>query len=150
MLDTGTWRRFRNLILLALPVAFVIGLLGTLNIVKAEESLEYQLAAIDAGRSVPEDDITVVQFRGLLSDLSSDYVENKQQIADMSAVAQMILEENGIKESLLNIMVGMRRLVFSESETQQYAICVAAYVALRNSGESHSGAINELRTMYGL
>ncbi|MFW6172244.1 MAG: hypothetical protein ACOC5T_00665 [Elusimicrobiota bacterium] len=109
------------------------------------ESLEYKLATIEKGY-VSRDDIIIRRFRSLLSQLSSSYVENKQQIADMTVKAQEILrEEEGIKESLLNMMEGMNQILFQKVENQKYSEYMAAYMALRRKGQSHNEAIYGLK-----
>lgn len=117
------------------------------NTVQAKEPLEYQLATINAGGYVSKDHITVARFRSLLNQLSSTYVENKQQIADMSVKAQQILKEDGVEESLLNIMEGLNQLFSRKIENQKYAEYLAAYVTLRNKGQSHSQAISGLKAI---
>lgn len=111
------------------------------------ETLEYKLAVINAGSYVPKDHITVARFRSLLTQLSNTFVENRQQIADMSVSAQEILKEKGIKEKLLNIMEGMNKLFPKKIENQKYAEYSAAYLVLRDKGESHIEAIEGLKAL---
>jgi hypothetical protein len=111
----------------------------------ADEPLEYILASLDAGRRVRNDDITVARFRSLLQQLSDKYVENQQQVADMTVNAKNILKKAGVAESLLNIMEGMNQLFYSKAKNMQYAEYAAAYCTLREKGQSHSDAIAGLR-----
>lgn len=130
-----------------LSAILIIVLLGSLNILHAKESLEYQLATINAGRYISSDHITVARFRSLLNQLSFTYVENKQQIADMSVKATELLKKEGVEESLLNIMEGLNQLFASKIENQKYAEYAAAYVTLRSKGQSHSQAIKSLKAL---
>jgi uncharacterized protein YjgD (DUF1641 family) len=107
--------------------------------------LEYMLASLDAGRRVRKDDITVARFRSLLQQLSDKYVENQQQVADMTVKAREMLKKAGIAESLLNIMEGMNQLFYSKAKNMQYAEYAAAYCTLREKGQSHSDAVAGLR-----
>jgi len=100
------------------------------NIVNADYSIEYKLAVIDAGGFVPKDDLTVARFRSLLNQLSRTYVENKQQIADMTVTAQKLLRKDGVDESLLNIMEGLNQLFSKPLGNQKYAEYAVAYVTL--------------------
>ncbi|MCK4430984.1 MAG: hypothetical protein KAW19_06745 [Candidatus Aminicenantes bacterium] len=111
------------------------------------ESIEYKLATINAGGYVPKDHVTVNRFRNLLNQLSKTYVENQQQIADMSVRAQQILKERGISESLLNIMQGMNQIFPRKVENQKYAEYSAAYLTLRSKGQSHREAIEGLNAL---
>ena len=126
---------------------FIVVLLAALNTAHASESLEYQLATINAGGYVSRDHITVARFRSLLGQLSSTYVENKQQIADMSVKAQQLLRKDGVEESLLNIMEGMNQIFASRIENQKYAEYAAAYVSLRSKGQSHPEAIRGVQAI---
>lgn len=113
----------------------------------ASESIEYKLATIDAGRSIPTDHITVARFRSLLHQLSATYTENAQQIADMTVKAKQILKKDGINESLISIMEGMNQILPQRIENQRYAEYVSAYVALRSQGQSHTEAVRGLQAM---
>ena len=134
----------RHSILLAL---FIVVLTGALDTAHASGSLEYQLATINAGGYVSRNHITVARFRSLLDQLSSTYIENKQQIADMSVKAQQLLKKDGVEESLLKIMEGMNRLFASRIKNQKYAEYAVAYVSLRIKGQSHSEAIRGLQAI---
>lgn len=130
-----------------LSALFIVILLGALNTAHASESLEYQLATINAGGYVSRDHITVARFRSLLDQLSSTYIENKQQIADMSVKAQQLLKKDGVEENLLKIMEGLNQLFASRIENQKYAEYAAVYVTLRSKGQSHSEAIRGLQAI---
>lgn len=111
----------------------------------AGETIEYQLACINAGHRVDQDDITIARFRSLFRQLSDTFVENQQQIADMSVKSLQILKQDGISESLLNIMEGMNQLFSTKVSNQKYAEYIAAYLTLRNKGQSHTQAIAGLQ-----
>ncbi len=126
----------------------ILLLLSTLTTAFASESLEYQLATINASGYVSKDHITVARFRSLLNQLSVTFVEDKQQIADMSVSAQNLLKKEGIQESLINIMEGMNQLFSIKIENQKYAEYTAAYVTLRGQGQSHAVAIDGLQEFF--
>jgi hypothetical protein len=117
------------------------------NYVFADDPIEYKLAVIDAGGYVPKDHISVARFRSLLNQLSETYIENSQEIADMSVTAQNLLRKDGINESIRNIMEGLNRLFSVPVENQKYAEYAASYVTLRKKGYSHSEAINGLKAI---
>lgn len=130
-----------------LPCLLMLSLLSVLIITHASELLEYKLATINAGGYVSKDDINVGRFRGLLNRLSATFVENEQQIADMSVAAQSRLKEEGVQESLLNIMEGMNQLFSKRIENQKYAEYAATYVTLRIKGQGHAEAIRGLQAI---
>jgi len=140
---------------LILSVLFIIVLLCVLNSAYASDSLEYKLATINAGGYVSKDHVTVSQFRGLLDKLSSTYRENRQQVADISVKTQELLKENGVKESLFNIMKGLNQLFAVKAENKkfpnpEYSDSAAAYAMQRREGKSHSEAIRELQSVLKL
>lgn len=130
-----------------LTVIFAFVFWGLLAPTQAKEPLEYQLASLNAKGMVASDHITVARFRSLLNQLDAAYVEDKQQIADMSMVAQQSMKRDGIDESLLNIMEGMNQLFAVKVANQRYAEYAAAYVTLRDSGQSHAQAISGLQAL---
>ena len=113
----------------------------------AGPSLAYKLATLDSPDGyVSNDDVTVARFRSLLRQLSTTFVENEQQIADMTLTArQMMLRDDGIKESMLNMMEGMNQVFTKRIENQQYAEYITAYITLRQKGQSHTDAISGLQ-----
>ncbi len=104
-------------------------------------SLEHQLAVINAGYKVSEDDVTVARFSSLRNQLSQTFVENKQEIVNATIHVQKMLKDRGISESVLTIMGGMNQLVFVKAKDPQYAEYTSAYVLLRDKGQSHAEAI---------
>ena len=125
----------------------MFSLLSPLTTAHANESLEYKLATINAGGYVSKDHITVARFRSLLNQLSTTFVEDKQQIADMSVTAQNLLKKDGIQESLINIMEGMNQIFPRKIDNHKYAEYAAAYVILRSKGQSHTEAIRGLQAL---
>ena len=131
--------------LLAFALLILSLALFTIQAHASGESIEYQLACVNAGRRVAQDDITVARFRSLLRQLSDTFVENQQQIADMSVKGLQMLKQDGISESLLNIMEGMNQLFSTKVENQKYAEFISAYLTLRDKGQSHRQAIDGLQ-----
>ena len=115
-----------------------------------EESLEYRLAIINTGGNISERDATIDRFRSLLSQLSDNYIEDAQQIADMSVIIRDRLCSNGINESLLNIMEGLNQVILPQgSQKNRYTEYAFAYAGLRNKGLSHRDAIEALQSLAG-
>lgn len=111
------------------------------------DSLEHQLAIIDAKGHVADDDASEARFGSLLLQLADTFSETKQMIADTSVKAQQILKKNGIEERVLNIMEGMNQIFPGKAENQKYAQTLALYVALRDKGRTHVEAIGDLKEM---
>lgn len=116
---------------------------------QAEQSLEYQLAAINEGGYVREGDVTVARFRSLLEQLSEKYAEPRQQIADMSVKTQILLAEKGIAQNLLEFMEGMNTIHSGRDAGTKYSEISAAYVVLRDRGQTHAQAISGLQALLG-
>jgi len=105
------------------------------NPVRADEPIEYKLAVIDAGEYIAKDDIKVARFRSLLQQLSEKFVENSQQVADMTVVGQKMLREEGVDERMLNMMEGLNQIFTEQLENQKYSEYVGLYVILRTKGK---------------
>ena len=112
-------------------------------------SLEHQLASINAGRMVRDNDITINKFRSLLNQLEKTFVDDRQQIADMTVKAMQLLEAKKITEKPLNIMEGMNTIFTKRLANQQYNEYAADYITLRTKGQSHKEAIDGLRALIG-
>ncbi len=111
----------------------------------AADPLEYKLACINANEMVSKDHITVTRFRSLLNQLSKSFSEDKESIADMSAKTRELLSNEGINESLLNIMEGINRIVSINGAKRKYAHYAAAYLMLRKMGYGHNETLNSVR-----
>ncbi|MGA1841331.1 MAG: hypothetical protein ACMUIU_11960 [bacterium] len=138
---------------LALFWAILLALIGIwgrntpIDILK-EESLEYRLAVINTGGHNSEKDDTIGRFRSLLSQLSDNYIEDTQQIANMSVIVRDRLSSNGIDESLLNIMEGLNQILWpQDSPKKRYSEYAFTYAGLRNKGLSHQEAIETLQSV---
>src|SRR2546428_6456722 len=94
------------------------------------ETMEYQLAVLDAGTVLAHDDLTVARFRSLLNQLTAMYRESREQIGESTYAAQKHLRAAGIKEKLLTIMEGLNQIRVTHIANQRYAEYLAMYVTL--------------------
>jgi len=93
-------------------------------------SLEYQLALINVGRFVPEDDLSVAQFRYLLRTIESKTFNTQQEIADMTVLGQKLLRaEYGKEVKLLELMEAANDSILPDYK-MKYAEVMAALVVL--------------------
>jgi hypothetical protein len=111
------------------------------------ESLEHDLAVINAKGYVADDDITIKRFRALLRQLDATFPENQQQIADSSVWAIDKLKEDGIDQNLLALMEGMNQLFSRPIKNQDYRSYLASYLTIRLKGFSHAECIDGLKAM---
>ena len=113
-----------------------------------KNSLAHKLANINARGHVSPNHITVSRFQNLLAQMSGKFIENEQQIADMSVKAIELLENEGVSEHLINIMEGLNSLPVTAkglpSSWREYRQYVALYVSARTK-LSHDEAIKGLR-----
>lgn len=105
------------------------------------ESMKYRLACIDAGYNLPRNDGSIEKFRILLQKLNAKFIENEKQIGDISISIKFLLRDEGIQESLLNIMKGMNQLFFGTPEDMKYADYTRLYLNMRKKGYSHNNTI---------
>lgn len=109
-----------------------------------QETAEYRLACIDAGKLLPHDHWSVGRFAQLLDHLAQIYVEDRDQISSQSVVAQNLLRDKyGIEESIMNIMDGMNVIFEDGLANQRYAEYLTFYTQLRKQGMSHAEAIGD-------
>lgn len=96
---------------------------------------------------VSEDNLIVKRFDNLLGQLDNKYVENEQQLGDMTYKAKQLLEERGIKESMIKMMEGMNLLFNQKLENQKYAEYISSYIVSRTKGQNHDEAVKGLQEL---
>ncbi|MGA1870701.1 MAG: hypothetical protein ACMUJM_19375 [bacterium] len=132
---------------LLLIVAGIWSQKSTTSVIKGE-TLEYKLALLNGCGSVQENDMEIGHFRNLLDQLSQNYMEDRQQIANMSVVARQTMKKSGIEVSLVNIMEGLNSLFFPQNiKSPRYAHYVLAYANWRKEGFSHQETVEKLQAM---
>ena len=139
---------FKGLAVFWMLLLAAIGIWGgkTPSDIFKSEPLEYRLAVISTGGFVREDDIIIERFRSILDQLSQNYAEDPQQIANMSVIVRDRMKATGVNESLLNIMEGLNQLLWpQDSGKRRYSEFAFAYAGLRNKGLSHGEAIESLQ-----
>ena len=100
---------------------------------QAKDSLEYQLAVINAGGYVAQDDVTVARFRYLLKTISSKTVNSRQQISDMTVKGQQILrDEYGQRIKLLDLMEGANKAISSGQKLEYSEVVSVLIILLRD------------------
>ena len=116
---------------------------------KENATLEYKLAAINKGRYIPDDDISIVRFRTLLDTMTKTFPEeNRQEIADGIVKAQELLKKEGISESLLNIAEGINKVFIWNKANVKFNEVTAAYIILCSRGQTHTEAISGLQSLF--
>ncbi len=110
---------------------------ATLN----NHSLGFKLAVLESdsytlGKYPSESDQIVKRYNSLLTQLNDKYVEDSEQIADITVRARKILRDNGVEEKMVVLMEGMN-LVFNldqDSLNLRYLEVATIYVAGRKKG----------------
>ena len=92
--------------------------------------LEYQLAVINKGGYVAENDQTVIQFENLLVSLDKKCEETPLEIADVSVVVQTRLKESSINLPLLKIMQDLDNSIPLSDIKLKLVEVAAAYIIL--------------------
>jgi hypothetical protein len=111
----------------------------------AHPSVEYEIARLDAGGPIAQDDARIVQARTLLAQLSKTYNLTPAQIGDQTAAAQKMLREDHVQESLMDLMTDMDGLFSTPQPPNQYAEALAIYETSREHGASREDAVRGLR-----
>ena len=97
---------------------------------KEEYSIEYQLAVINAGGFVEEDDETVQEFKRLLDKLEKKVVNSRQGIADIAVKAQEVLKDDGYNIELIQVMRDLNTAIPEGLEDVKLEEIAAAYMVL--------------------
>jgi hypothetical protein len=112
----------------------------------AKPPIEKKLALLDSpGASLEDlDPILVNRFKTLLDAMTKVCEEDRAEIANWTTMAQRHLQNNGIVESLLNIMEGANMAYVSEFGRIKYKDLMSAYSTLRIKGMQHKEAVTWL------
>ncbi|MEW5801378.1 MAG: hypothetical protein AB1847_04660 [bacterium] len=149
------WNRLNNFAYFGIIVFWTI-LLTAAGIWKdksatsaSEESPEYKLAVLNTKQYIHQDDDTTVRFHSLLDQLAEHYVEDRQQIVNISIIAHKRLKACGVRDkSMMDIMEGMNKVFgYSGLKNQKYAEYASLYVRLRSGGQSHKEAVEGLQAL---
>lgn len=105
----------------------------------------YKLAVIDEGFGIPENHPTVLRIQSLLRQLSSIYGEDETVISDATAGGQVMLEKDGIRESILSLVEAANRFSSLKKLKVKYPEAMTMYVTLRIKGMSRQEAIEAVQ-----
>jgi hypothetical protein len=95
------------------------------------DSVEYKMATIDEG--APPNASLVATYASTLDSLEPKCDESRSKIGDMSVVSRDLLEDKGIRATLLQILRDVDRSIPAEFGEQPCADIFASYVTLRSS-----------------
>lgn len=116
-----------------------------INSAVQNDTLEYRLAVINNKSCMERSDATVSRFSSLLDRLTQKCKENREQIINISVIAHDRIVATGVKESLLEVMEDLNRLMDKAGpKKQKYTDYIYTYARLRNSGLSHDETIERL------
>lgn len=110
-------------------------------------SLGYKIATIETGNYLSENDLIVKRYNSLLKQLDNKYVESENRISEMTLAAYQQLLDDGIKESMVNIMEGLNSVFSQKQPNIKYAEYVSIYVVMRKSGVSHYDTIKDIKAL---
>ncbi len=91
---------------------------------------------------------TMNEDKEMLERISKKFGESEQSIDQATTKARQLLAEHGIVESSHVILVAMDNIFPQQTKGTKYSEGVAAYVTLRQKGESHQQAIKGMREMF--
>lgn len=120
-------------------------LIGLAGHVRADETLEYKIAVIDAGKYVLPTDSSISRAKTLVTGLATCYQVPPQKAADMSVKARRMAKERSALLSLLDIMDAALIACDEKGNAQALAEALAQYVTVREaSGQTHQQAVHGL------
>ena len=104
-------------------------------------TLEEKLSFINSPDSVSEDASRVKRIRSLLNTLSERHHTSKKAIGDWTVKAQGVMEKEGIKENIVDIMEDLNRVHPERSVGKMdFGDLATSYVKLRLDGMSRNDA----------
>ena len=113
-------------------LATVLSLWGCSAPVESQEpSLAYKMAFIHHGGE-PPNEIAMHTFAGLLDSLNAKCAETPTQIADLGMAGKLLLDADGIEESLLEFFANLNESVPDEWDGLPCDEVFAGYLALRS------------------
>ena len=104
------------------------------------------LAAIDSGRSTPEESV-VTEYRTVLDSLLLKFRQDPEEVSRATLDAQNAIATAGERESLLSIMKSLDRVFPTESETRDYSLWLSGYSMVRSKGYSPDECVQALRDL---
>ncbi len=114
------------------PVVILVTVLSLWGCSAPEEpSLAYKLAVIHHGDE-PPNEIAMHTFAGLLDSLDAKCAETPTQIADLGVAGKLLLDADGIEESLLEFFTNLHESVPNEWDGLACTEVFAGYLALRS------------------
>jgi len=93
-------------------------------------TVEYQMACIDKGEYLDEDDTVINDYSILLDSLMEKTTNSRIDISDITVTTQRLLKENGVDMSLLNILKDLDNSIPEESPKLELEDIAAAYIVL--------------------
>lgn len=114
------------------------------------QSIAYKLAVLEKNGYASENDQTVKRFDYLLTRLDNKYEDNKQEIADKTVKAKQLLENRGVKESMIKMMEGMNTINDPKDSYKNYNEYLTIYIILRSDLSSHDETIRSMKESINL
>lgn len=111
------------------------------------QSLGCKMATVDTKKYYTETDPLVKRYNNMFNQLDVKYLENKDQIADMTVTAKNELEKIGLNEPMINIMEGISRLTDANTKNKKYADNISCYIIFRSQGFSHYDALKKMQDL---
>lgn len=136
-------RRYQIIFLTLLSL--FIGCMGEEGTRVEPKTIEHQMAIVDKGSFVPENDPSVMEYRKLLDGITLKVNENEQQIGDMVAKTRDLLNEKGFQSSLMEIMTGMNEVLYASSKQRSLKSILGAYCTFRAEGITHKESVAMLK-----
>ncbi len=108
-------------------------------------SLEYKVASIDAGKNIPENDLTIGRARNLLDAAEPVYSLPKGRIADIAAKSQEIAKDRGLSVKISDLLDWSLIACDTKCTETQLSEYLSAYIITRTTaGQTHHQAIHGL------
>lgn len=109
----------------------------------AEDSLEYKVASIDAGRWIEKNDTSVTHISILLDETSKIFDLSKMNLADMAAKGKRIAREKGVDVSISQILEASLIICEKKCSPNRFNEIISSYIVTRSiTKQTHYQAIH--------
>jgi hypothetical protein len=106
-----------------------------------------KLATTQSESPISENDPLTKRFDKVLNNLDIKYIENKEQIVEMTITNWVDLRLSGIDDPMFNIMEGIYNLVDLKTQKKSYSDNIKVFRILRKKCSNYLCAINGVQNL---
>lgn len=106
-----------------------------------------KLATTQSGSPISENDPLTKRFDNVLKNLDTKYIENKEQITELTITTWVELRLSGIDDPMYNIMEGINGLTDLKTQKKLYHDNIVIFKVLRKECPNYLCAMNSVQNL---